>query len=143
MMATRTKTTSHAEPKGKEYTAHARGKLAAKSPSKTKAAASGGVDMAYLALIQRFPLRPIHTEAELDAASAIIDELTNRNDLSSSEFDYLDVLGDLVEKYEDEHVEMPSVSDPEMLRSLMDEKGSVRPTWCEARASARRSCRSS
>jgi HTH-type transcriptional regulator/antitoxin HigA len=33
------------------------------------------------------------------------------------------VLGDLVEKYEDEHVEMPHVSDGTMLRSLMDEKG--------------------
>jgi HTH-type transcriptional regulator / antitoxin HigA len=30
------------------------------------------------------------------------------------------VLGDLVEKYE--HVEMPHVSDAEMLRSLMEEK---------------------
>jgi HTH-type transcriptional regulator/antitoxin HigA len=104
IMATRTKTTSHAAPK-------------------SKGAASAGADMAYLALIGRFPLRPIHTEAELDAASAIIDELTDRNDLSSSEFDYLDVLGDLVEKYEDEHVELPAVSDAEMLRSLMDEKG--------------------
>ena len=33
------------------------------------------------------------------------------------------MLGDLVEKYEDEHVEMPHVSDAAMLRSLMDEKG--------------------
>ena len=53
----------------------------------------------------------------------MIDELTDRDDLSATESDYLDVLGDLVEKYEDEHVEMPHVSDAEMLRSLMDEKG--------------------
>jgi HTH-type transcriptional regulator / antitoxin HigA len=33
------------------------------------------------------------------------------------------VLGDLVEKYEDQHLEMPHVSDAAMLRSLMDEKG--------------------
>jgi HTH-type transcriptional regulator/antitoxin HigA len=31
------------------------------------------------------------------------------------------VLSDLVEKFEDEHVEMPHVSDAAMLRSLMDE----------------------
>jgi HTH-type transcriptional regulator/antitoxin HigA len=49
--------------------------------------------------------------------------LTDRDDLSSTEADYLDVLGDLVERYEDEHVEMPRVSDGEMLRSLMHEKG--------------------
>jgi HTH-type transcriptional regulator / antitoxin HigA len=88
-----------------------------------KTAATLGVDAAYLALIRRFPLRPIRTDAELDAASQLIDELTILDDLSSTEFDYLDVLGDLVEKYEDEHVEMPHVSDAAMLRSLMDEKG--------------------
>lgn len=93
---------------------------------RSRAADSGGVDPAYLALIRRFPLRPIRTEAELDAAAAIIDELTARDDLSPTESDYLDVLGDLVEKYEDEHVEMPHVSDAEMLRSLMEETG-VRP----------------
>jgi HTH-type transcriptional regulator / antitoxin HigA len=90
--------------------------------TKTKTS-SGGADPAYLALIRRFPLRPIRTGAELDAATAIIDELTDRDDLSCTESDYLDVLGDLVEKYEDEHVAMPHVSDAEMLRSLMDEKG--------------------
>jgi HTH-type transcriptional regulator / antitoxin HigA len=74
-------------------------------------------------MIRRFSLRPIRTEAELDAASGVIDELTDREDLSPAESDYLDVLGDLVEKYEDEHVEMPYVSDAAMLRSLMDEKG--------------------
>jgi HTH-type transcriptional regulator / antitoxin HigA len=85
--------------------------------------ALGGTDPAYLALIRRFPLRPLRTDAELDAASEMVDDLTDRNDLSPAESDYLDVLGDLVEKYEDEHVEMPHVSDGTMLRSLMEEKG--------------------
>ncbi len=40
------------------------------------------------------------------------------------ESDYLEVLGDLVQKYEDEHVAMPLVSDSEMLHSLMEETGS-------------------
>jgi HTH-type transcriptional regulator / antitoxin HigA len=53
----------------------------------------------------------------------VVDGLTDRDDLSPAESDYLDVLGDLVEKYEDGHVEMPHVSDAAMLRSLMDEKG--------------------
>ena len=60
---------------------------------------------------------------KLDRAVERIDELLGRRKLNKSEQDYLEVLTDLVEKYEDEHVEMPSVSDPEMLRSLMDEKG--------------------
>ena len=88
---------------------------------KVGATAPGGTDPAYLALIRRFPLRPIRSDAELDAASEVVDDLTNRDDLSPAESDYLDVLGDLVEKYEDEHVEMPHVSDAAMLRSLMDE----------------------
>jgi HTH-type transcriptional regulator / antitoxin HigA len=86
-------------------------------------AALGGTDPAYMALIRRFPLRPLRTDAELDAASRIVDELTDRDELAPAESDYLDVLGDLIEKYEDEHVEMPQVSDGAMLRSLMDEKG--------------------
>ena len=38
----------------------------------------------------------------------MIDELTDRDDPSEAESDYLEVLGDLVRKYEDEHVVMPS-----------------------------------
>jgi HTH-type transcriptional regulator/antitoxin HigA len=80
-------------------------------------------DPAYLTLIRRVPLRPIRTEDELDAACAMLDELTARDDVSSAECDYLEVLGDLVEKFEDEHVEMPFVSDAQMLHSLMEEMG--------------------
>jgi HTH-type transcriptional regulator / antitoxin HigA len=130
-----TKTTRQAGGKG--YSAKDRGevspadlgerKLAPPSKAGRKpkggTAALGGTDPAYLALIERFPLRPIRTDAELDAASGVVDELTNRDNLCPAESDYLDVLGDLIEKYEDEHVEMPHVSDGTMLRSLMDEKG--------------------
>ncbi|MDB5351289.1 MAG: higA [Planctomycetota bacterium] len=106
---------------------HVGGKMApaSKAGGKPKAGITvrGGTDPAYLALIRRFPLRPIRSDAELDAASEVVDDLTGRDDLSPAESDYLDVLGDLVEKYEDEHVEMPHVSDAAMLRSLMDEMG--------------------
>jgi len=122
-MATKTKATSKTAARRKEQGTNGPRKRTAGTKSQSRAVASGGADPAYLALIRRFPLRPIRTEAELDAASAIIDELTGRDDLSSTESDYLDVLGDLVEKYEDEHVEMPHVSDAEMLRSLMEEIG--------------------
>ncbi len=91
--------------------------------SRDKIAAPGGADRAYMTLIARLPLRPIRTDSELDLAAGVIDELTDRNDLSPAESDYLDVLGDLVEKYENEHVEMPHVSDAAMLGSLMEEKG--------------------
>ena len=95
---------------------------AEKIGDKEKGIDDGGANPAYLTLIRRLPLRPIRTDAELDAASSVIDELTDRDDLSLAESDYLDILSDLVEKYEDEHVEIPHVSDALMLRSLMEEK---------------------
>ena len=46
--------------------------------------------------------------------------MIDRAALSPDEEDYLDVLGDLVRKYETEHHPMPPVSDAEMLRHLID-----------------------
>jgi HTH-type transcriptional regulator / antitoxin HigA len=132
---TKVKTAGKVGNKGqnaKERGKPAPGKLAAKKTAmpptagartNVRNAVHGGSDRAYLTLVRRFPLRPLRTDAELDAAAGIIDELTDRDDLSAAESDYLDVLGDLVEKYEDEHVEMPHVSDAAMLGLLMDEKG--------------------
>jgi HTH-type transcriptional regulator/antitoxin HigA len=96
---------------------------ASSRPGETDTVAAVGVDSAYLSLIRRFPLRPIRDDGELDAASALLDELTERDDLVPAEADYLEVLGDLVEKYEEGHIEMPHVSDAEMLRCLMEERG--------------------
>jgi HTH-type transcriptional regulator/antitoxin HigA len=73
-----------------------------------------------LELIQRFPLRPLHTEEELDDAIAVIDSLLDRADLDDGERDYLDVLSDLVEKYEEDHHPIPAASDGEILRFLLE-----------------------
>ncbi len=55
----------------------------------------------YYELIKHFPLRPINNEKENDEAAAICDELTNRiGKLSRAEQDYLEVLTDLIVKYE-------------------------------------------
>jgi HTH-type transcriptional regulator/antitoxin HigA len=77
----------------------------------------------YLRLIQGFPLRPIRSEAELDRAIALINRLLDRDDLDAAEADYLDVLGDLVEKYEEVHYPMGDVSDGKMLAFLIEQKG--------------------
>src|SRR6266849_1941389 len=79
----------------------------------------------YLALVRRFPLRPIRSEAELDAAIAMIDELTYRDDLDPGEADYLDVLGDLVQRYEDRAhpITTDDLSGAEMLAHLIEAKG--------------------
>ncbi len=56
----------------------------------------------YLRLIRRFPLRPIQSEAQLERAITVIDELLDRDGLDPAEQDYLEVLGDQVARYEDE-----------------------------------------
>jgi HTH-type transcriptional regulator/antitoxin HigA len=77
----------------------------------------------YLELIHQFPLRPIETEADLDAAIKVIDSLIDQDSLSSSEQDYLEVLGDLVEAFENVHYPEEPVSDAEMLTYLLDTRG--------------------
>jgi len=84
---------------------------------------NGNATDRYLQLIQRFPLRPIRSDAELNEAIRMIDSLLDRRDLAPEEEDYLDVLGDLVERYESEAHPMAPVSDAEMLRHLIEAKG--------------------
>ncbi|HWE39613.1 MAG TPA: helix-turn-helix domain-containing protein [Isosphaeraceae bacterium] len=80
-------------------------------------------DRAYLALVRRHPLRPIRSEADLDRAIAMIDELLGRDDLDAGEADYLDVLSDLVERYETDTYPEPPAADASVLRYLMDARG--------------------
>src|SRR5271156_5677299 len=76
----------------------------------------------YLDLVRTVPLRPIGSEAELDRAIAMIDALLDQDKRNGDEEDYLEVLSDLVEKYEDEHDPMPPVSGAEMLLFLIESK---------------------
>lgn len=82
----------------------------------------GKTEDRYLDLIRRFPLRPLRSEADLNAAVAIIDELIDRDGLTAPEQDYLDVLSDLVETYETDMIPMRPVGDAELLRFLIEHK---------------------
>src|SRR5258707_7212361 len=84
---------------------------------------TGGRRDPYLALVRRFPLRPVRSDAELDRAIAMVDELTDRNDLVAGERDYLDVLSDLIERYESEAHPIQPVTDAVMLAHLIEAKG--------------------
>src|SRR5439155_22026723 len=77
----------------------------------------------YLDLVRQFPPRPIRSERDLDRATRVIDALIDRPSLSSDEKDYLNVLSDLVEAYEEERYPMARVSDARMVRHLMEAKG--------------------
>lgn len=76
----------------------------------------------FLALNRKWPLRPIRSELDLERANAMIAQLLKRGDLDPAEEDYLDVLGDLVWKYENEQHPLPVVSGEEMLRHVIDSR---------------------
>ncbi len=77
----------------------------------------------YLQLVRAFSLRPLRSQAELDRAVKIIDALLDQETLGPDERDYLDVLGLLVESFEEETCPLDEpLSDADMLRHLLDAK---------------------
>ncbi len=63
----------------------------------------------YLELVRECPLRPIRTKRDYTAAIKTIDQLAVRDEdkLDRDEVDYLDVLTNLVEAYENQHYPAP------------------------------------
>lgn len=78
----------------------------------------------YMDLIAGFPLRPIRSDRELSKAIKVIDGLLDRGTLGSDEADYLEVLSDLVERYETaQRSNDKPLSDAQVLAHLMEAKG--------------------
>ena len=86
------------------------------------------IPKAYLRLMERFLLVPIRTDQDLARATALADELFDRPELLAEEEQFLDVLCDLIEAYEDEHCLIPDVGPAEMLRFLIDQRGVTQQT---------------
>lgn len=76
----------------------------------------------YFELVERFPLAHITDDDELSEAQKIINQLLQQ-DLDAGAQAYFDVLTDLVEDYEDEHVLIPDASQADVLRELMTANG--------------------
>lgn len=83
----------------------------------------GKVRDAYLELVTAFPLTSIRSEADLQAAQAVMDRLLAGKTLSAGEELYLDALSDLVAAYEEDHHRIEPASDADMLLHLMEAKG--------------------
>ena len=100
---------------------------ATKSRPTGRRSANGRPAPAYLALIDRFPLRPLRSERDYDAAVAVLDALAVRPEgsLHVGEQDYLDTLTMLVEAFDQDHHGMDAAQgDPlSMLKYLMQESG--------------------
>jgi HTH-type transcriptional regulator / antitoxin HigA len=76
----------------------------------------------YIDLVQQLPLRPIRSDRELNRAVKTIDALLDQPKLNREQEDYLDVLGDLVKRYESSTNPIEAVSDAEMLAHLIEAK---------------------
>lgn len=72
----------------------------------------------YFTLVQAFPLIHIENEDHLTEAQEVLDRLLQEN-LDEGAQQYLEVLTDLIEAYEKEHVPIPDASEAEVLRELM------------------------
>jgi len=55
---------------------------------------------AYAGLIALFPLRPLHDEVDYDNALEVAEALVGSVELTDDQADYLDVLTDIIQKYE-------------------------------------------
>ena len=77
---------------------------------------------AYQRLIKRFPLRPIRDDEQNEQAAGSCDMLMDRVDsLSRAERDYLEVLTDLISKYESKwEDECADMSPRELILYLME-----------------------
>ncbi len=76
----------------------------------------------YIQLLQQFPPRPINNDEQLEATQAQIDRLLDKNELSSEESDYLNVLGILVFEYEQAQDSIPDLYGVELLKVLIQER---------------------
>jgi len=77
----------------------------------------------YLALIKRFPLRPIHDDGMLDAASEVFSELVLKaGRRTRDEDDYASILGKLIREYEEANRTKTAHMTPQRaLASLMED----------------------
>jgi HTH-type transcriptional regulator/antitoxin HigA len=76
----------------------------------------------YFEWVRRHPLKSIQTDADLDAAQAVLDELL-RTDLDAGGLAYLEALSDLIGVYEREHHAVPPLPPDQLLAYLLEERG--------------------
>ena len=102
-----------------------------KTPSAGKPRANHAPARAYMVLIDAFPLRPLRSVRDYNAAAAILDTLAVRAEgsLDDGEQDYLDTLTLLVEACDREHFSLElEEGDPlAILKYLMRASGMTQP----------------
>ena len=77
----------------------------------------------YVELLQKFPPRPIKSEADLLLVQEVVDALLDSGEMTPEKQDYINVLGILIHEYEEKHVPIPDLSGVELLKVLINESG--------------------
>jgi HTH-type transcriptional regulator/antitoxin HigA len=77
----------------------------------------------YAGLLTKFLPKPIQSETELEAATALLLDLDERTDLSPEEEALAEVLTVLIEDHEEKHYPLPDVAPHESLKALMEDRG--------------------
>lgn len=87
----------------------------------------------YFDLVRHFPLVSIKDDAHLDRASAMLNEVLQRDDAADPGVEaYLDALTDLVETYETARFPAPDVPPRELLAFLMSQHELTQERLAEA-----------
>jgi antitoxin component HigA of HigAB toxin-antitoxin module len=86
------------------------------------------IPRAYRVLLEQFLLRPIESDEQLAQATALADELVGRRNLRREEEQYLEVLCDLMEAFEDQRHPVDDVSAGRMLHFLIEQRGVTQQT---------------
>src|SRR5688500_4935248 len=88
-----------------------------------KARGKHAIDEGYYDLVREFPLRPIRSAKDHQAAQRILDRTIGRADLTAGERDYLEALLHFLEDYErDRSAALLTAMKPlELLQHLMEE----------------------
>ena len=68
-----------------------------------------------------FVLRPIHKKCDYQNALTVATELSLRDDLTSEQADYLEILTKIIADYEEEHFKMSKHDPQEILKFLVEE----------------------
>jgi HTH-type transcriptional regulator/antitoxin HigA len=88
---------------------------------------TGHAKDSYLELVRKFPLVPVKTEAQYDAALSFLKKLAVRDEatLDAGESAYLDALTQFVEDYEERHhqIDTSGMEPIDALKFLMAENG--------------------
>src|SRR5580698_6466424 len=88
-----------------------------------KMARSGRLPKTYEKLVALHVPRPIGDKVSYDNTVAIVDALAGHK-LNEDQDDYLEILSDLVESYEEENLpSFPRLTMPEIVKHLLEENG--------------------